>query len=153
MPYLNSICKRYLSDESSRKDALQEAFIKIFTKIDQFDIEKGEFKSWTARILINICLQYSNKTKSRKESEITSTEYQIPINPDIINRLSNEELIKLLNKMPEAYYQVFNLFVIDGFSHSEIAIMLDINSALSRKRLGRARDWISRRAQLRSMIS
>ncbi len=153
LPYLNNICKRYLSDVQSRNDVLQEAFIKIFTKIQQFDYLRGEFKSWTARIVINACLQHSNKSISRKETELTTIEYQIPINPDIIDRLSNEEILLILRKMPNTYYQVFNLFIIDGFSHEEIAEMLNIKSSLSRKRLGRARDWIARRTELRSMIS
>lgn len=153
LPYLNSICKRYLSDLGSRNDVLQESFIKIFTKIEQFDITKGEFKSWTARIVINACLQHSNKTISRKETELTSFEYQIPISPDVIDRLSNEEILTVLRKMPKAYYQVFNLYIVDGFSHDEIAKMLEIKTSLSRKRLGRARDWIASRTELRSMIS
>lgn len=153
LPYLNNICKRYLSDIQARNDVLQEAFIKIFTKINQFDINKGEFKSWSARIVINACLQYSDKTISRKETELSHTEYQIPINPDIINRLSNEEILMVLQKMPKAFYQVFNLYIVDGFSHDEIAKMLEIKTSLSRKRLGRARDWIARRTELRSMIS
>ena len=153
LPYLNSICKRYLADLQSRNDVLQETFIKIFTKIDQFDPNKGAFKSWSARIVINACLQHSDKTISRKETELTSTEYQIPINPDIIDRLSNEEILTVLQKMPTAFYQVFNLYIVDGFNHDEIAAMLDIKSSLSRKRLGRARDWIARRMELRSMIS
>jgi RNA polymerase sigma-70 factor (ECF subfamily) len=153
LPYFNSICKRYLSDAPSRSDVLQEAFIKIFTNIGQFDINKGEFKSWTARIVINACLQHSNKIISRKETELTSIEYQIPINPDIIDRLSNEEILTVLRKMPKAYYQVFNLYIVDGFSHDEIATMLEIKTSLSRKRLGRAREWIASRAQLKSMIS
>ena len=153
LPYFNSIAKRYLTDASSRNDVLQEAFIKIFTRIDQFDIKKGEFKSWTARILINFCLQHSNKSISRKETALTTVEYQIPIRPDIVDQLSNEQILNMLRQMPKAYFQVFNLFIIDGFSHDEIATMLEIKSSLSRKRLGRAREWIASKAELRSMIS
>jgi len=153
LPYLNSICKRYLSDSGSRSDVLQDAFIKIFTKIGQFDSNRGEFKSWTARIVINACLQHGNKKISRKETELTSIEYQIPMSPVIIDRLSNEEILSVLRKMPKAYYQIFNLYIVDGFSHDEIATMLEIKTSLSRKRLGRARDWIASKTELRSMIS
>lgn len=153
LPYLNSICKRYLTDLQSRNDVLQESFIKIFTKINQFDPNKGEFRSWSARIVINACIQHSNKTISRKETALSSVEYQIPINPDIIERLSNEEILMVLQKMPKDFYQVFNLYIVDGFSHDEIAKMLEIKTSLSRKRLGRAREWIASRTELRSMIS
>ena len=153
LPYLNSICRRYLPYSSNRNDALQEAFIKIFTKIDQFDINRGEFKSWASKIAINVCLQQSNKIISRKEIELSSTEYQIPISPEIISRLTNSEVLKVLAKMPKDYFQVFNLFVVDGFSHDEIADLLGIKSSLSRKRLARAREWISSRAEIKSMIS
>lgn len=153
LPYLNSICRRYLPHFSNRNDALQEAFINIFTKIEQFDNERGEFKSWATKITINACLQHHKKLKSRKEIELSATEYQIPISPDIIDRLSNEEVLKVLAKMPTDYFQVFNLFIVDGFSHDEISRMLDIKSSLSRKRLARAREWISQRTELKSMIS
>jgi len=153
LPYLNSLCRRYLSYSTNRNDALQEAFINIFTKIDQFDIRRGEFKSWSAKIAINACLQHSKKVSSRNEIELSSTQYQIPISPDIISRLTNEEVLKVLSNMPLEYFRVFNLFIIDGFSHDEIAEMLEIKSSLSRKRLARAREWISHRTELKSMIS
>ena len=153
LPYLNSVCRRYLPFSSNRSDALQESFIKIFTKIDQFDSQRGEFKSWTTRIAINTCIQQSKKIVARKETELSSTEYQIPITEDVISRLTNEEVLKVLSRMPLEYFQVFNLFVVDGFSHDEIAEMLEIKTALSRKRLARARAWISQRTELKSMIS
>ena len=153
LPYLNSLCKRYLPFSSNRNDALQEAFINIFTKMDQFDVRKGEFKSWSARIAINTCLRHNKRMTSRKEIELSTTEYQIPISPDIISRLTNAEILKVLSRMPIEYFQVFNLFVVDGFSHDEIAGMLNIKTSLSRKRLARAREWISRRTELKSMIS
>ncbi len=153
LPYLNSLCKRYLPYSSNRNDALQEAFINIFTKIDQFDIRRGEFKSWSTKIAINACLRYTQKITFRKEIELSATEYQIPISPEIISRLTNAEILKILSKMPIEYFQVFNLFIVDGFSHDEIAEMLNIKSSLSRKRLARAREWIYRRKELKSMIS
>lgn len=153
LPYLNSVCRRYLADVSARNDALQETFINIFTKIDQFDSTKGEFKSWSARIAINVCIQHSQRYASRREIELSTTEYQIPINSDVFSRITNEEVLKILSRMPIEYYQVFNLFVVDGFSHDEIASMLKIKSSLSRKRLARARDWIAQRTHIKSMIS
>ncbi|MDF1695404.1 MAG: sigma-70 family RNA polymerase sigma factor [Saprospiraceae bacterium] len=152
LPYLNSVCRRYLYNSSNRSDALQESFIKIFTKIDQFDINKGSFKSWSTKITINSCLQYGQKASSRNEIELSVAEYQIPISPEIIARLSNEEVLFVLSKMPTDYLQVFNLYIIDGFSHTEIAEMLNIKSSLSRKRLARARDWISHKTELKTMI-
>ena len=152
LPYLNSICRRYMPYSSNRNDALQEAFINIFTKIDQFDIRKGRFESWAAKIAINACIAHSQKTVSRKEIELSSTEYQIPINSDVIARLTNTEVLKILSKMPYEHFQVFNLFVVDGFSHDEISELLKIKSSLSRKRLGREREWISRRTELKTMI-
>ena len=153
MPYLNGICRRYLFNESLKGDALQESFIKIFTKIDQFEEERGAFKSWATKITINTCLQMGKKASSRNEIPLTPAEYQIPISPEIIARLGNEEILKILSNMPVDFFHVFNLFIVDGFSHDEIGEMLGINAALSRKRLARARDWIARRTELKSMIS
>ncbi len=142
LPYLNAIVGRYLDDLSHRKDILQEAFILIFNKIDRFDPEKGAFYSWASKIIINLSLKHNKTSKSRFYSNLDGQEEFITVDPKVINQLSNEELIKFLRTMPDKYYQVFNLYAIDGFSHQEISELLGIRTGLSRKRLARARNWL-----------
>lgn len=140
LPYLNALCGRYLNNTSIRQDVLQESFIIIFNKIEQFDPEKGAFKSWASRIVINNCLK-------QNKSEMRVTYFDLDkqekfLDPSIVSQLSNKELIQFLKTMPHKYSEVFMLFVIDDFSHEEVAEMLGIKISLSRKRLSRARAWL-----------
>lgn len=144
LPYLNAICGRYLNELSSRKDVLQEAYIKIFTKVGQFNHERGEFHSWAARILINTCLLHNNKGKAKETLEITDQIVQVSIRPEILAALRNEDVLKFLKTMPTNYYTVFNLFIVDGYTHQEIATLLDINESLSRQWLSRAKRWLKK---------
>lgn len=145
LPYLNVMCKRYLINEADVKDVLQETFINIFKNLNQFDIQKASFKTWATRIAINACLKNNAKNKRNETEEFVIDLHEIKISPDIINDLSNQEMLAWLKKMPHSYFEVFNMYVIDGFSHEEIAQFLGIEIALSRKRLSRARAWVKKR--------
>ena len=142
IPYLNALCGRYLKDTSHRQDILQETFILIFSRIDQYDEQKGEFHSWASRILINLSIKHNRSSKSRFYSQIETEKSSSAVSPEVLDQLSNEELVRFLRTMPAKYYEVFNLFIIDGFTHDEIAEMLQIKVSLSRKRLARARAWL-----------
>ena len=73
--------------------------------------------------------------------------HESKVNPTAYEKISNEEMLVWLKKMPRNYFDVFNMFVIDDFSHDEIAKLLDIDTALSRQRLSRARGWLKKRVQ------
>jgi len=147
LPYLNVICKRYLYDASLLKDVLQEVFINIFRHLDQFDIQKASFKTWSTQIAINSCLKSNKKNRNNKTEELLIDLHEIAVEAEVIDQISNEELIKWLRKMPFQYYEVFNLHIIDGYSHDEIGKLLSINASLSRQRLSRARGWLKKRFQ------
>ncbi|MGB1037616.1 MAG: RNA polymerase sigma factor [Bacteroidia bacterium] len=140
LPYLNALCSRYVNNPSLRKDVLQESYILIFNKIGQFDPQRGTFKSWVSRIVINNCLKQNKSEKRFTTLEVNQQEEYI--NPVVISQLTNKEIILFLRTMPEKYSKVFLLFAIDEFSHKEISEMLGININVSRKRLSRARDWL-----------
>ncbi|MFT4778934.1 MAG: RNA polymerase sigma factor (sigma-70 family) [Flavobacteriales bacterium] len=143
VPYLNGICGRYLDNTSHRKDVLQEAFILIFKKINQFDSSKGAFHSWASRIVINLSLKQNKSGKKLVHFQAEKGEETIAVAPDVISQMSNEELIRFLRTMPPKFYEVFILFVVDGYAHEEIAEILGIKVSLSRKRLVRARTWFN----------
>jgi len=140
LPYLNSLCGRYLNNISIRQDVLQESFITIFSKIEQFDPQKGAFHSWASRIVINNCLKQNKSDMRFTDFPINKTEESV--DPSVLSQLSNQEIILFLKSMPQKYSEVFMLFVIDDLSHVEIAELLGIKVDLSRKRLARARDWL-----------
>ncbi|MFK7755436.1 MAG: RNA polymerase sigma factor [Flavobacteriales bacterium] len=142
LPYLNALCRRYLNDTSHVKDILQESFILIFKNISQFDSEKGAFHSWASRIVINLSLKHNKSSKSRFYSELDKQEKLPEVTPDVLNQMTDQELVRFLKTMPPNYYEVFNLYTVDGFTHEEIAQILSIKVSLSRKRLARARAWL-----------
>lgn len=142
LPYLNVICLRYLRNSSELSDVLQESFISIFKNLHQYDPGKASFKTWATKVTINNCLKNNDKRKQRATEELVISLHDPKVAPEAIKNISNKELLAWFKKMPESYYAVFNLYVIDGFSHQEISELLKIEESLSRKRLSRSRAWL-----------
>lgn len=146
LPYLNAICKRYLKDKNNLKDSLQDTFISIFKNLHQFDSQKASIKTWAATIAINYCLKYNYKNSKQATEQLITDIHSTPITPAAFENIATDEIIQYLRQMPAEQYEVFNLYVVDGFSHQEISNMLGIKISLSRKRLSRARAWIKQKA-------
>jgi RNA polymerase sigma factor (sigma-70 family) len=142
LPYLRAIAKRYLRNDTFWKDVLQESFVKIFKHISQYNYNKGTIQSWSAKIVINTCLNYNSRISQNSFEELSLSDYQLAASTSVSQSLSDEELLIILKQMPESYFEVFNLYVIDGFDHQEIAQILGIDAALSRQRLTRAKNWL-----------
>ncbi|MEM1358398.1 MAG: sigma-70 family RNA polymerase sigma factor [Bacteroidota bacterium] len=144
LPTLSLVCRRYLVSQTDLKDALQDTFISIFQHLDQYDVRRANFGTWANRIAINTCLKKNAALKRGRTVEFSPTKHGKRIDPEVLDKLSNEDLIKWLQQMPRPYYEVFSLYVIDGFSHGEIGELLHIDMVLSRKRLSRARGWLKK---------
>ena len=144
LPYLRAISTRYLKDTSYVKDVLQESFVKIFSSIEKYDETKGAIKSWAARIVINCCYNYNERIIGDSTEEFDTEEHNIVCFPELVKDISDHKILSLLKQMPIGYYEVFNLYIIEGYSHEEIANILEINEALSRKRMSRARAWVKK---------
>ncbi len=145
LPYLRAVASRYLRDTSFVKDVLQESFVKIFKHLDRYDPNKAPLNKWAAKIVVNDCLNYNKRVIGIPNEEFDTTQHEIVCLPQVMKDLSDEHLLFILKQMPNGYFEVFNLFAIDGYKHDEIAQMLGITEALSRKRLSRARDWLKKR--------
>lgn len=145
LPYLNAICNRYLKNTSLRHDVLQESFITIFKKIDQYNPALGAFHSWSSKIVINNCLKLNQSTK--KVIAYKTAQFERTIEPEALSNMGVEDIERFLKTMPDKYYEVFMLYVVDGFDHGQIGQMLGIKVELSRKRLARARIWIQERLE------
>lgn len=145
LPYLNLVCQRYLQDRSQQHDVLQEAFLRIFRHLDQFDVQQASFKTWTTKIAINCCLKNNARSGRKPTQELIVPLHEAKTSPAALRQLDNEDLLRWLKKMPQQYFEVFNLYVVDGFSHREIADFLGIAEALSRQRLARSRTWLKNR--------
>ena len=144
LPYLRAVSARYLKDSSYVKDVLQESFVKIFKHLEDFDSNKGSLKSWSARIVINNCYNFNERIIGDSFQEFDSLEHNMICFPELLEDISDEQILSLLKQMPIGYYEVFNLFMIEGYSHEEIAKILEISEALSRKRMSRARSWVKK---------
>jgi RNA polymerase sigma-70 factor (ECF subfamily) len=142
LSYLRAVANRYLRDISYSKDVLQESFVKIFKNIGTYNAQLAPCHQWAARIVINTCINYNQRVSVKSHEELTTIHNNIPITSETIRVISDEYLLFLLKQMPNEYFEVFNLFVIDDYSHQEIAEFLNINEALSRKRLSRAKEWL-----------
>lgn len=145
LPILRGVVRRYTWNEFDVQDILQEAFIKIFKNINQFDKKKGSFTSWSKRIAINTAI---NEGKKRMRHRVIDHDVSAPIEPDVIHKMGLDDLIQTLTAMPTDQYRVLNLHLVDGFSHKEIGEMLNITPDVSRQRLAKARRWIKWRFEL-----
>ncbi|WP_345275940.1 RNA polymerase sigma factor [Litoribaculum gwangyangense] len=133
---LFAICLKYSRNYAEAEDNLQDAFLTIFKKIEQYK-NKGSFEGWLKRIAINTALQrYRNEKVFEIINENTIENVELEVDEDTI---SIDYLLKIIQELPDRYRMVFNLYVLDGYSHREIAKMLDINEGTSKSNLARAR--------------
>ncbi|SDR93629.1 RNA polymerase sigma factor [Christiangramia echinicola] len=133
---LFGVCLKYSNSRQEAEDNLQDGFVTIFEKISQYKNE-GSFEGWMKRILINTALQ---KHRQQKVYGITNEDYlqqeEIEVETD---ELSVDFLLECVQNLPDRYRQVFNLYVMDGHSHKEIAELLKISEGTSKSNLARAR--------------
>src|SRR5690554_3645763 len=135
------VCLRYARHEAEAQDILQDAFIKVFDKLDSYRFS-GSFEGWVRRIMVNTALNYCRKSTYKYEN-IGIEDYQDKVvNSKAISRLSEQELLALIQQLPDGYRMVFNLYIIEGYSHKEIAEMLSISENTSRSQLAKARKWM-----------
>ncbi|WP_189362269.1 RNA polymerase sigma factor [Algibacter mikhailovii] len=133
---LFAICLKYSRNRMEAEDNLQDAFLIIFNKIEQFK-NKGSFEGWLKRITVNTVLQrYRNEKVFELIKENTIEDVTVDIEEDTI---SIDYLLEIIQELPDRYRLIFNLYVLDGYSHKEIAKMLDINLGTSKSNLARAR--------------
>ena len=138
-PRLLAICRRYSRDSESANDALQESFINIFKYIDSYS-GKGSFEGWMKRIAANCTITFQKKNyKLHYEPTMLHDSSQHSEIPDVYSTLGKEEILSLLTELPRALYVVFNMHVVEGYTHKEISKMLSISEGTSRASLSRAR--------------
>jgi RNA polymerase sigma-70 factor (ECF subfamily) len=137
---LYSVCLRYMADESKAKDVLQETFIRVFKSIKSFDINKGALSSWMRKIAVNQCLKAIDKEKIKFTSLSVDYNNTVSVEPSAIHNMEAEDLMKVIQTLPDGYRQVFNMSVIEGYSHREIAEKLGIQEVSSRSNLSRAKN-------------
>jgi len=143
--YLTKVCSRYIQNQDDLHDVLQEAFIRIFTKIHTFEYRgRGSLKAWLTRVVINESLHFlrDNNANIFVDKDVDLPDI-IDDEPDIDN-LSITQITDTILKLPPGYRAVFNLFAIEGKSHKEIAELLNIRPDTSASQFHKARNMLAR---------
>jgi RNA polymerase sigma factor (sigma-70 family) len=136
-----NVCLRYASSDFEAEDMMQTGFIKVFKNISNFRGE-GSFEGWIRRIMVNTAIEIYRKNlrmlKTTDITEIFDHEQQL----FDMDSLETEDLMKLIQQLPDGYRIVFNMYAIEGYSHQEIANTLQISEGASKSQLSRARAWL-----------
>jgi RNA polymerase sigma-70 factor (ECF subfamily) len=144
-PKLFAVCLKYSRNYTEAQDNLQDGFLIIFKKIEQYSF-KGSFDGWLKRVMINHVLQ-----QYRQETYLSLVKEDVPDDDEIEiddEDISLEYLLKIIQELPNQYRLVFNLYVLDGYSHQEIAEMLTINLGTSKSNLARAKMILREKIEL-----
>lgn len=143
---LLGVCHRYSSNQDDALDILHEGFIKILTNIHKYQ-PGTSLIAWMRRIMINTAIDYY-RMQTRRRTDDLETAFEVQSGePDALSKLTVQEIISCIQQLSPAYRSVFNLYVVEGFSHKEIADMLSITESTSRSNLVKAR------SKLRDLLS
>ena len=139
------LAKRYLVDQTKTEDAVSESFYIIFKKIDRCHfIAIPPFEMWIKRIVVNECLTILRKEKRFEMLSIHENESWM-VEDSVVELLTAKEIFKLIEDLPTGYRTVFNLYEIEGFSHNEIAGLLEISIGTSKSQLSKAKSLLQRK--------
>lgn len=138
------ICLRYLKNNTTAQDIMQNGLVKIFTKLKSFDASKSQFKTWSTKVMVNECLQHFRGKKLEFEnSDIgDSTSMNLSYTDDPIHKLSAEEITQYIQALPEGYRLVFNMVAIEGYTHVEVGEKLGIKPGTSKSQFFKARNLL-----------
>jgi RNA polymerase sigma-70 factor (ECF subfamily) len=137
-PRMYAVCLRYAANAEEAEDILQEGFIKIFKKLDSFRSE-GSFEGWIRRIFVNTAIEHFRRKKYLQpvtEKEETSIEGKYVT---VLDSLAERDMLGLVQQLSPGYRTVFNMYVVEGYTHKEIADMLGISEGTSKSQLSRAK--------------
>jgi RNA polymerase sigma factor (sigma-70 family) len=141
---LMGICRRYASSREEAQDVLQESFIKIFSRFDQLDSPE-RLEHWVTRITINTAVNYYHRAKRYAFDDIAGVQAESGDYELIISNITDEFLVRMINELPDGSRIVFNLFVVEGYSHAEIGTMLSISESTSRSQLVYAKSLLKQK--------
>ena len=144
-PSMMSVCIRYVKNMHDAEELMLSGFLKFFNQPEKFEYRgEGSVRAWLQKLMINECLMFLRKKNNFKLAKIEDDIVQE--NTSVIDKLSADEIFSLIQKLPVGYRTVFNLYVMEGMSHKEIAQELSISEGASKSQLSKAR------AMLQQMI-
>ena len=133
-----AVCLRYCKDAEDAQDLLQDGFVKIFKNLEKFRGE-GSFEGWIRRIFVNTSIEHFRK--SVKNQSVTDSQELVIEDPswNALDNLAEKDIIKMIQELSPGYRQVFNMYVIEGYSHKDIGDILGISEGTSKSQLARAK--------------
>jgi len=144
-PKMYGICLRFANSRDDANDILQEGFIRVFQHINKFRGE-GSFEGWVRRTIVNTAINYYKKEKKRGyKVELDYIKKKYISDESVIEKMSFKELIKIIRELPTGYRTVFNLNVIEGYTHKEIGAILGISENTSKSQLSRAKSALQKK--------
>ncbi len=139
-----ALCFRFARDRNEAEDIMQEGFVRVFTKLHLYS-GTGSFESWMKRVIVNTAIKYRQKhIVKHNYIELDNLKF-MDNSEDIIDQLSKEEILKLIQTLPDGYRTVFNLYVMEGYSHKDIGKALGIEEGTSRSQLAKARNLLKKK--------
>jgi len=144
-PKMYAVCLRYAGNADDARDLLQEGFIKIYRNLHRFRAE-GSFEGWIRRVFINTSIEQFRK-KSARLTAVTEKEENDIEDPDItaLESLAEKDILNIIQELSPGYRTVFNLYVVEGYSHKEIGEMLGISEGTSKSQLARAKSVLQKK--------
>jgi RNA polymerase sigma factor (sigma-70 family) len=146
---LMGVCRRYTRTPDEAEDIYQEAFVKIFNNIHTLENPKA-VAAWVRKTVIHTAINYYHANlKFQQNTDYDNIVLSNDDYPNLLANLSSEDLLKLINQLPDGYRMVFNLYIIDGYNHAEIGELLGVSENTSKSQLSRAKELL--RKQLKQM--
>jgi RNA polymerase sigma factor (sigma-70 family) len=142
-----NLCMRYTKNEQDALEVLNTGFYKVFRNIEKFDAEKASVYTWIRTIIINSCLDFIKARQASLETGELEQAANIHVPPAAIAGISTMELMQLVRQLPPATRAVFNLYIMEGFNHSEIGSLMGISPGTSKWHLSEARKKLQKMIQ------
>ncbi|MFN0202270.1 MAG: RNA polymerase sigma factor, partial [Bacteroidia bacterium] len=136
--YAKSICLRYSSNREEAEEVLNTGFLKIFQNLEKYDPIQP-FRAWLRTIMINTAIDYYRKEQKHNQNIPLGDTIDVPFDDNILDKISAEEILELVQQLPKSYRTVFMLYVVDGYNHREIGELLGISEGTSKSNLAVAR--------------
>jgi len=134
-----AVCMRYMGNRQDAEDILQDGFVTLFSKLESYS-GAGSFEGWARKIFVNTALMSLRKKDVLRQSDDVDTAWYISADePTPVQKIGYQELSKMISELPPGFRTVFNMYIIEGYSHKEIAEALGVSEATSRSQLQRAR--------------
>lgn len=144
-PKMYGVCMRFAKNQMEADDILQEGFIKVFTNLRSFRGE-GSLEGWVRKTIVNTAINlYKKNLKHQKDTDIEQAEVVQNFEQSSLDKISVQELMDIIRDLPTGYRVVFNLNVIEGYSHKEISQLLEISENTSKSQLSRARQALQKK--------